>query len=240
MSKQSKFNHQNVFTAFTVVLTVFFLFEAGFTASKHWYASMVSNFILSAFFSAMLALTIRERMSDHEYEVRRELAEDAKSKLDEIFAEATKLAVDGIDSAAPRRPFGKEDDHEAELQRTLAQILGEVVIDGNPPTPEQIKVVQHEFQRRTDHQVELKFELGGMRVHIHNGHDATTGLVPGGAAAKRTQIAVKDLDEVTARRSAAGKKAAATRKARQEAAVAATVKEARRAKRAAQRAAKQK
>lgn len=246
MSKHEISTSEKVFAAFWAVLTGFFLFDAGLDAMRHYYVSMSLDFILGAFFAVALALKIGSLFHEAVGNAISEMADEATGKLDKLFEQfAADMAKNTL--AAPVSPFGSMpragDEHQAALQEVLASLLGQYVTDGKPPTEEQLAKISAEFRTITEHDIDLKLEMGGLKVKISKeelGKDMIGGAPAGSTAAKRTQIQVTDADEVRERRSVAGKKAAATRKARQEAAEADKVRAARRAKRAATIAAKQK
>lgn len=231
MSKSSKFNHTNLFAAFCTVLTGFFLFDAGLAAGHRWYASMTLDLILGGFFAGTLALIVKDRVQDAIRDGLGEMAEEAKEKLDEIFQHAVDSTRNSLGGALPVIS------HEAKMTDTLMHCIDEVTGGNRPPTPEDLAEIEKRFAAASgDHTVKLTLGQGGMEVEIKGpGVDVAKK-----AASVARKIEVKDPDADHERRSLAGKKAAATRKARLEAAEAAKVREARRAKRAATIAAKQK
>lgn len=192
-------------------IVLYGMFAAGVSFADRHFLNGGFNLLFACIFGFLFELTLRER----DDLVREKLADEAKKKLDKIFAEAEKATADMLKKVTEVLPsmVGAKDsdapslDHDDMLMEVLGSIMAKVVGD-SMPTTEQLEHVTRRFNEQTGHHVKLHPEEGGFAAEFSHAAFSPMTVKDDGTAvpARRSRTTVKEVPARTKRTVSAAQK----------------------------------
>ena len=149
------------FIGFSYIIVGLEAFSAGVDSVHHWWAQVVFDLVICAFWVGMGLLFAHMAYKDGKLDADM----DNLKRTSKLFDELANLEQDRMKAAMAAKPIN----HQKELSDTLMGIINDVTGGNRPPKPQELATIAGKFHEATqDHWVKITLQSGGMNVEIKN------------------------------------------------------------------------